>query len=238
MQRGHRDAPLGDRGEVGARPGARSPASRRRCGTGGGRTPRRRARAGRGRCACRAGRRRRRLDLARREVDVEQRALRQRHVVDLLHQPRGERGGGLEVEDAAEAEVHLAGVGLLGDGDAGDAEDHALERGRHRAGVGDVVAEVGPVVDAGDDQVGREAVDQPERGEADAVDRRAVGREADRPVAERHLLDPERPPRGDRARGGRPVGVRRDDRQLDVLDLRRARAAAPAALPPRSRRRW
>ena len=98
-------------------------------------------------------------------------------------------------------------------------EDHALEGGRHRAGVGDVVAEVRPVVDAGDDQVGREAVDQPERGEPDAVDRRAVGRVADRAVAERHLLDPQRPPRGDRARGGRLVGVGRDDRELDVVDL-------------------
>jgi hypothetical protein len=85
------------------------------------------------------------------------------------------------------------------------------------------------VVDAGDDQVGREAVDQAERGEADAVDGRAVGRVADRPVAERHLLDPQRPPRGDRARGRRLVGVRRDDRQLDVLDLHER---APQRLQP------
>ncbi len=60
-------------------------------------------------------------------------------------------------------------------------------------GVGDVVAEVGAVVDAGDDQVGLEAVDQPERGEPDAVDRRAVAGVAARAVLEADLGDPQRP---------------------------------------------
>jgi hypothetical protein len=59
----------------------------------------------------------------------------------------------------------------------------ALERRRDRARVRDVVAEVRAVVDAGHDEVGLEALDQPERGEAHAVDRRAVGRVADRAVA-------------------------------------------------------
>ena len=45
-------------------------------------------------------------------------------------------------------------------------------------------------VDFGDGGVGLEALDEPERGEPDAVDGRAVGRVADRPVAEVDLLDP------------------------------------------------
>ena len=57
-----------------------------------------------------------------------------------------------------------------------------------RARVGDVVAEVGAVVDPGDDQVGA-AADQAQLGEADAVDRRAVGRVADVAVVEVDLLD-------------------------------------------------
>ena len=120
-------------------------------------------RAGRGRRACRAAATSTPVDPAGGHVDVEQRALGQRHVVDLLHEPRGERGGGVEVEAVAEAEVHLARVGLLGDRDPGEAEDDALQRRGDGARVGDVVAEVGAVVDAGDDQVGGEAVDQPER---------------------------------------------------------------------------
>ena len=120
-------------------------------------------------------------DLAAREVDVQQRAARQRHVLDLLDHPRRERGGGLELELLAEPEVHLARRRLLRDGDAGQAEHDALQRGRDRTRVGDVVAEVGAVVDARDDQLGREALDQPERREAHAVDRRAVGRVADLP---------------------------------------------------------
>ena len=138
----------------------------------------------------------------------------------------------------AEPEVHLARVRLLRDGDRPAAEHDALERRRDRARVGDVVAEVGAVVDAGDDQVGLEALDQPERGEAHAVDRRAVGRVADRAVAEVDLLDPQRPARRDRARRRRAVAVGRDHGELDAGDARAARGAAPAGPRPRSRRRW
>ena len=61
------------------------------------------------------------------------------------------RGVG-EVELRRRAEVHLAGGGLLGDRDRRQAEDDALERGGDRPRVGDVVAEVGAVVDARDDE--------------------------------------------------------------------------------------
>ena len=58
---------------------------------------------------------------------------------------------------------------MPGDGDRGDAEDDPSKRRGNRAGIGDVVAEVGAVVDPGDDQVWSIA-DQAELGEADAVD--------------------------------------------------------------------
>ena len=119
------------------------------------------------------------LRMAGRDVDVQQRALGQRHLVELVDDPRDEVGGDAEVELVAEAEVHLAARRLLGDGDARQAEDDALERRGDRPRVGDVVAEVGAVVDARDDDVGLEALDQPELGQAHAVHRRAVGGVAD-----------------------------------------------------------
>ena len=70
--------------------------------------------------------------------------------------------------------------------------------------------EVGAVVDARDDEVGVPAVDEPELREAHAVDRRAVGRVADGPVAEVDLLHPQRPARRDPAPDRRPVAVGRD----------------------------
>ena len=66
----------------------------------------------------------------------------------------------------------------------GNAEHDALERGGDRARVGDVVAEVGAVVDAGDDQVGLEVVDQPERRRA-ARSRPASRRTRSRPSRRR-----------------------------------------------------
>src|SRR4051794_23283197 len=148
--------------------------------------------------------------VARGAVDVEQRALGQPQRLELLDEPRGERGGLGEVELVAEAEVHLAGLRLLRDGNAGHAQNHTLERGRHGARVGDVVAQVRAVVDAGDDQLGRPS-HEAERGQSHAVDRRAVGREADRAVVELDLLDYERTPRRYRARRGALVRVRRDN---------------------------
>ena len=87
-----------------------------------------------------------------------------------------------------------ASLRLLRDGDGGDAEHDPLERGGDRARVRDVVAQVHAVVDAGDDQVGALA-DEPELGEAHAVDGRAVGGEAARPVAQLDLGHGQRPGR-------------------------------------------
>ena len=94
------------------------------------------------------------LGLAGGHVDVQQRAGGQRDLVELATDAGGELGRALEGEAAAEAEVHLPGVGLLGDGDAREAEHERLERGGDRARVGDVVAEVGAVVDAGRRRLG------------------------------------------------------------------------------------
>ena len=71
------------------------------------------------------------------------------------------------------------------------------------------------MVDAGDDQLRLEP-DQAQSREPHAVHGRAVGREAGRAVAELHFLDPQRLPRRDAPRAGRPVRIRRDHRQLDA----------------------
>ena len=65
---------------------------------------------------------------------------------------------------------------------------------------------------------GSKSVDQAERGEPHAVDRRAVARVADRAVLERDLGHPQRAPERDRARGRRAVAVGRDHRELDVVE--------------------
>ena len=74
------------------------------------------------------------------------------------------------------------------------------------------------MVDPGDDQV-RTAADQAELGEADAVNRRAVGRIADATVVESDLLDGERRASGDPASDGAAVGVGGDDVDLDIVEL-------------------
>ena len=104
-------------------------------------------------------------------------------------------------------------------------------------GVGDVVAEVGAVVDAGDDELGLEALDRPSVGEAHAVDRRAVGRVADGPVAEVDLLDPQRPARRDPAADRRAVAVGRDRppaRSPATSSSARRSACRPSASMPSS----
>ena len=150
-------------------------------------------------------------------VDVDQRLRRHRLVLQRGDE-LGEEGGGDGEVEAARDVAHAAARGLLGDRDGGDAEHDPLEGGGDRARVGDVVAEVGAVVDPGDDQV-RALADQPELGEAHAVDRRAVGGEAAVAVAELDLLDAQRRARGDAARRRAAVRVRRDHLDLDPVDL-------------------
>jgi hypothetical protein len=79
------------------------------------------------------------------------------------------------------------------------------------------------MVDAGDDQVGARA-EQPEVGKADAVDRRALRREAGGPVVELDLLHPDGRARRDAARGAAAVRVRRDHSYLDPVELQQGAA--------------
>ena len=113
-------------------------------------------------------------------VDVQQRARRQRHLLELLDEARRERAAVAKSNSPPEAEVELPrALTAARRRSPGTPRTIALQRGGDGAGVGDVVAEVGAVVDPGDDEVGLEAVDQAERGEAHAVHRRAVGGVAD-----------------------------------------------------------
>ena len=122
---------------------------------------------------------------------------------------------------------YLAPGGLLGDGEAREAEDQAFDRGGHGPRVGDVVAEVRAVVDAGDHDLGPEAVHEAQVRQADAVDRRPVGGVADGAVAERDLGDEQRAAGRDHPREGRAVAVRGDDDEVDAVD---AQQRAPQGL--------
>jgi hypothetical protein len=86
------------------------------------------------------------------------------------------------------------------------------------------------VVDPRDDDVGLEALDEAELGQAHAVHRRAVGGVAQRAVAEVDLLHPQRPAGGDHAREGRAVAVGRDDCELDVGEAQERAAQGLQAL--------
>ena len=121
------------------------------------------------------------------------------------------------------------GARLLRDRDRRNPEHDALQSGGDRARVGDVVAEVGAVVDPGDDQVGPLA-DQAEVAEAHAVDRRAVGRVGDPAVVEPHLLDRQRRARRDAARRRAAVRVGDDHVRLDPLQLAQRAAQGVKAL--------
>ncbi len=155
--------------------------------------------------------------LARGAVDVDQRRRRHRLRRQPADQLGCERRGDAEVELAADV-AHAAAGGLLGDRHRRDAEHDPLEGSGDGARIGDVVAEVGAVVDPRDDQVGT-APDQPELGEADAVDRRPVRRVAAIAVAELDLLHGQRRAGRDAARRGAAVGVRGDHLDLDPVDL-------------------
>src|SRR5581483_3883196 len=104
-----------------------------------------------------------------RSVDVQERAARQGHALELRHEARREAGGDVEAKRLAGPEVELEGARLLRDRDARQTEDDRLERRGHRARVRDVIAQVRAVVDPRDHEVGLEALDQPEACEADAV---------------------------------------------------------------------
>ena len=239
VQRRDGDPARGDRREIGALLVGGSRARRRRSGSAGGRPPRPRARAGRGRCACRAARPRRR---------------RSSPAGTLMFSsvPAGSGTSSISstmrAVNAAAASKSKRSPSRKSISRAADCWETATA-GRPRITPSSAAATVPEYVMSSprlepwlmprDDQLGREALDEAERGEAHAVDRRAVGGVAD---ACRRRSRPPRThsgrrvvmPRADR----RAVGVGRDDRELDARARPAARGAAPAGPRPRSRRRW
>src|SRR5680860_1261356 len=153
-----------------------------------------------------------------RHVDIDQSRRRHRLGNHLADQVGEEAGGDIEVVLALRPVPEVAVAGLLRGGDRRNAQHDAFEGGRHRARVGHVVAQVNPMIDAGDNQV-RALTEQADLGEADAVDRGAVGGVAEIAVLKPNLLDRERRAGGDAACGCAPVGVGRDHVELDALDL-------------------
>ena len=103
----------------------------------------------------------------RRQPVLEHR--RSSRAVNRAPAPNSNRGVGHEAEPAVQR--------ALRDGDRRQPEQHALQRRRDGARVGDVVAEVVAEVGARDDRVVAAAA-EPERREPHAVDGRAVHREA------------------------------------------------------------
>src|SRR5439155_23479921 len=88
----------------------------------------------------------------RRDVDVQDRPAGQPVGGDSLDQGGQEGGGRGEVVRLVAPEIGGGGGAALGDGDPGDAEQDALERGRHGSRVGDVIAQIEAVVDPRHDQ--------------------------------------------------------------------------------------
>jgi len=100
---------------------------------------------------------------------------------DLLrHAPR--HPGGRAVIQSASVVLRR----IQRDRDAGQAVYHRLHRRGDRAGVGHIVAEVGVGIDARNHKINL-FLDESEKGNGDAIRRRAVGREPGRPVRQGHL---------------------------------------------------
>ncbi len=100
-----------------------------------------------------------------REVDVDQRAPRHRHVDQRAQDPgRPAIGGGKAVAPLAHR---------LAEGNGRDARQRPFHRGRDGAGIGDIVAQVLARVDAGDDEVRLPVGEQLPEAQVDRIGRRA-----------------------------------------------------------------
>jgi hypothetical protein len=148
-----------------------------------------------------------------RYVDVQDGIGRQRIGKIALDDAAHEVGGGAEVAAVGEHERH---------GDRRDAEETALHRGRHGAGVQHVVAEVRAVIDPGDQHVGR-LLEQTGDRDVHAIRRRTVH------VVHVVLgaLDAQRRIERQRVARAAAVAVRRDDRDLrEIGEMLRERPQA------------
>lgn len=136
----------------------------------------------------------------------------------------GKAAGEDEVEGVAGAgggdiEAGFAGAAEHADGDGGDAEECAFERGGDGAGVDDVYAAVGAVVHAGDEEIGlgggAEAVgEEGGDGELDAVGGSAVDGDALHALAVVVMADHEGDVEGDAVAGGGLDGEWRGDEEI------------------------
>jgi len=90
----------------------------------------------------------------------------------LLQQPRGQFCRKLSGQGELSAII-----AIQGDRNRWNASDHCLHGCRNRPGIGDVVPDVCPLVDARDDQ-GRRALEDTQQGQGDAISRRAAGRQS------------------------------------------------------------
>ena len=185
------DLASGHRGQVGVRSRRARSWRHRRCGTAAGRPcPRRSAPARRGRPACRAGPTSTPVGSTPGTLMLSSVPAGSGTASSSATSRAVNLAAALEVESGAGAKVEIERRRVLRDRDPRQSQHDRLERGRHRARVGDVVAEVRAVVDAGDDELGLEALDQPQPGQAHAVDRGSVGGEADSSVGKRRAPGP------------------------------------------------
>src|SRR5215208_6963208 len=146
-----------------------------------------------------------------RRVDVED-SSRRKALERYLHQACREIRGGVEVETIVERYGLLdrlvpGAVYAKRDCDARDPDHYPLHRTGDRARIGDVVAQVLPVVYPRDDDV-RCEVHEPEGDEPHAIDRRPRAGVSGHPVRHLALLNVERAPEGDAPTYSRAVLVR------------------------------
>ena len=140
-------------------------------------------------------------------IDVQEGIHRQTVGQHLAGDPDGHLGGGVEMS------VTLEGRQRHGDGR--NAHQIGLHGGRHRTGIGDIVTQIGSVIDPRDHQVGPDR-QQAVNAHIDAIGGGAVnGKE---PVAQ--LEDPQGRVQRQGVSGGAPLAVGRDDRDRAQLPQR------------------
>src|SRR5215203_820021 len=167
-----------------------------------------------------------------RRVDVED-SSRRKALERYLHQACREISGGIEVEPIVEWYGLLdrlvpGAVYAKRDCDARDPDHYPLHRTGDRPRIGDVVAEVLPVVYPRDDDVWLE-VHEPEGDEPHAIDRRPRAGVSGHPIRHLALLYVDRAPEGDAPAHPRTVPIR--GHGDDVPDLLQG---TPSRQKPRS----
>src|SRR5215213_141141 len=172
-----------------------------------------------------------------RRVDVED-SSRRKPLERYLHQACREIRGGVEVEPIVEWHGLLdrlmpGAVYTKRDCDARDPDHNPLHRTGDRPRIGDVVAQVLPVVYPRDNDIWRE-VHEPEGDESHAIDRRPRAGVSGHPVRHLALLNVERAPEGDAPTYPRTVLVRCHGDHVPTFSSARLAARSPGASIPSS----